>query len=79
MIGDLNQRPVPALLTQPRGKRGQPKKTWKMQVERESKSVGFEKKNAMNQARWRKGVREIAAGVNPAIPIHGDKPRSKLD
>ena len=50
-----------------------------MQVEKESKSVGLEKKDAMNQARWRKGVREIAAGVNPAIPIHGDKPRSKLD
>ena len=24
-----------------KGKRGQPKKTWKMQVEKESKSVGF--------------------------------------
>ena len=24
------------------------------------------------------GVREIAAGVNPATPIYGDKPGSKL-
>ena len=49
-----------------RGKENRrPKKTWKMQVEKESKSVGLEKKDAMNQARWRMGVREIAAGVNP--------------
>ena len=53
-------------------------KTWKMQVEKESKSVGLEKKDAMNQARWRMGVREIAAGVNPATPVYGDKPGSKL-
>ena len=44
-------------------KRGRPKKTWKTQVEKESKSVGLEKKDAMNQARWRVGVREIAARV----------------
>ena len=55
-------------------KRGRPKKTWKMQVEKESKSVGLEKKDAMNRARWRVGVREIAAGVNPATPVYGDKP-----
>ena len=49
-----------------RGKRkpGGPKKTWKMQVEKESKSVGLEKKDAMNQARRRMGVGEIAAGIN---------------
>ena len=35
---------------------GQPKKTWKMQVEKESK-------NAMNQVRWRVGVGEIAVRV----------------
>ena len=45
-------------------KRGRPKKTWKMQVEKESKRVG---------------VREMAAGVNPATPVYGDKPGSKLD
>ena len=64
-------------------KRGRPKKTWKKtwktQVEKESKSVGLEKKDAMNRARWRVGVIEIAAGVNPAIHVYGDKPGSKLD
>ena len=44
-------------------KRGQPKKTWKMQVEKVSKSIGLEKKDAMNRARWRVGVGEIAAKV----------------
>ena len=60
-------------------KRGRAKKTWKMQVEKESKSVGLEKKDATNRARWRVGVREIAAGVNPATLVCGDKPGSKLD
>ena len=41
-------------------KRGRPKKTWKTQVEKQSKSVGLEKKDAMNRARWRVGVRKIA-------------------
>ena len=54
-------------------KRGRPRKTWKMQVEKESKSVGLEKK-----ARWRVGVREIAAGVNPATPVYGDRTRIKI-
>ena len=31
--------------------------------EKESKSVGLEKKDAMNQARWRAGVGEIAVKV----------------
>ena len=44
-----------------------------MQVEKESKSVGLEKKDAMNRVRWRVGVREIAAGVDLATP------GSKLD
>jgi len=47
------------------------------QVEKGSKSIGLEKKDAMNRARWRVGVREIAAGVNLATPVYGDKPRSK--
>ena len=38
-------------------------------MEKESKRVGLEKKDAMNRARWRVGVREIAAGVNPATPF----------
>ena len=44
-------------------KRGQPKKTWKTQVEKESKSVGLEKEDTLNQARWRVGVEEIAVRV----------------
>ena len=35
---------------------GRPKKTWKTHVEKESKSVGLEKKDAMCRARWREGV-----------------------
>ena len=64
-----------------RGKRkpGRPKKTWKTQVEKESKSVGLEKKDAMKRARWRVGVREIAARVYLVTPVYGDKPGSKLD
>ena len=41
-------------------KQGRPKKIWEMQVE-ESKSVGLEKKDATNQARWRVEVGEITA------------------
>ena len=44
-------------------KRERPRKTWKMQVEKESKSVGLKKEDALNQARWRVGVGEIAARV----------------
>ena len=43
--------------------RGQPKKAWKTQVEKESKSVGLEKEDAVNRARWRVGVGEIAVRV----------------
>ena len=50
-----------------------------MQVEKESKSIGMEEKDAINRARWRVGVREIAAAVvNPATPVYGDKAGSKL-
>ena len=31
--------------------------------------MGLEKNDAMNRARCRVGVRDIAAGVNPAIPV----------
>ena len=44
-------------------KREQPKKMWKTQVEKESKSVGLKKKDAMNRARWRVRVGEIAVKV----------------
>ena len=57
-------------------------KTWKMQVEKASRSVGLEKEDALNQARWRVGVGEIAAidsRVNLATAIYGDKPGSKLE
>ena len=47
--------------------------------EEERERVGSEKKDAMNRARWRVGVREIAAGVNPGTPVYGDKRGSKLD
>ena len=41
-------------------KQGQPKKTWKTQVEKESKSVGLEKEDTLNRVRWRVRVGEIA-------------------
>ena len=44
-------------------KQGRPKKMWEMQVEKESKSVGLEKEDALNQARWRVGIGEIAIRV----------------
>ena len=34
-----------------------------MQVEKESKSVGLEKEDAMNRERWRVGVGKIASKV----------------
>ena len=36
---------------------------WKMQVEKESKSVGLEKEDAMNQVRWRVGIGDITVRV----------------
>ena len=48
-------------------------------MEKESKSVGSEKRDAMNRVRRRVRVREIAAGVNPTTRVYGDKPGSKLD
>ena len=44
-------------------KQGRSKKMWKTQVEKESKSFGLEKKEAMNRARWRVGFGEILAKV----------------
>ena len=40
-------------------KRGRPRKTWKMQVEKESRSFGLRKEDALNRARWRVGVGEL--------------------
>ena len=42
-------------------KQGRLKKTWIIQVEKESWSVGLKKEDALNRARWRVGVGEIAA------------------
>ena len=50
-------------------KQGRPRKTWKMQVEKESKSVGLKKEDALNQVEsgsWRDCCQ---SGVNPATPI----------
>ena len=44
-------------------KRGRPNNSWKTQVEKESKSFGLEKEDAMNRARWRVGVGETAVRV----------------
>ena len=44
-------------------KRGPPRKTWRSQVEKESKSVGLKKEDAKNQVRWRVVVGEIAGRV----------------
>ena len=41
---------------------------------KKSKSVGLEKEDAMNRARWGVGVREIATGVNPATPVYRINP-----
>ena len=40
-------------------KRGQPKKTWKKQVEEETEKIGLKKKDALNRAKWRDGVQAI--------------------
>ena len=39
------------------------RKTWRSQVQKESKSVGLKKEDAKNRARWRVGVGEIAGRV----------------
>ena len=45
-------------------KRGRSKKTWMTEVDKESKSVGLEEEDALNGARWRVGVGEIAVRVD---------------
>ena len=44
-------------------KRGRPKKAWKKQVEEETEKIGLKKKDALNRAKWRDGVRAIAEGI----------------
>ena len=38
------------------GKRGQPKKIWKKQVEEKAEKIGLKKEDALNQAKWRDGM-----------------------
>ena len=44
-------------------KRGRLKKTWKKQVEEETKNIGLKKEDAPNRDKWRDGVRAIAEGM----------------
>ena len=43
-------------------KRGRPKKTWKKQVEEETK-ISLKKEDALRRDKWRDGVRAIAQGM----------------
>ena len=44
-------------------KRGQLKKTWKKQVEKETEKIGLKKEDALNRDKWRDGVRAISEGM----------------
>ena len=46
-----------------KGKRERPKKTWKKQVEEETKKIGLKKQDTLNQAEWRDGMQAIAEGM----------------
>ena len=41
-------------------KRGRLKKSWKKQVEEETKKISLKKEDALNRDKWRDGVRAIA-------------------
>ena len=43
-----------------RRRRGRPRKTWMRQVEREIGKVGLRKEDALDRAKWRKGVKAIS-------------------
>ena len=43
-------------------------------MEKEGKSIGLEKKDAINRARWRVELERLLLEW-----VHGDKPGSKLD
>ena len=55
-------------------KRGRPKKTRRTQVEKESKSIGLKKENAMNRARWRVGEIAVKVGLIRPPPFKGINP-----
>ena len=63
-------------------KRGPPRKTWKMHVEKESshecwfEEAGCKESREMESGSWRDCCQ---SGVNPATPIYRDKPGSKLE
>ena len=44
-------------------KRGQPRKTWKKQVEEETEKIGLKKEDALRRDKWRDGVRAIAERI----------------
>ena len=44
-------------------KRGQPKKTWKKQVEEETERIGLKKGDALRRDKWRGRVQAIAEGM----------------
>ena len=54
-----------------RRKRGRPKRTWRKQVEEESRRVGLKKDDAQNRDGWRGGVRGIATKVRNGISLFG--------
>ena len=44
-------------------KQGQPKKTWKKQVEEETEKIGLKKEDALRRHKWRDRVQIIAEGM----------------
>ena len=49
-------------------KRGQPKQTWKRQVEESVKKIGLRVEEATERARWRVGVKAIAEVIRYIRP-----------
>ena len=56
--------------------RGQPRKTWKNQVEDDIRKIGLKKEDALNRSKWLKGVKMVISGMG--FILNGDKTRSKL-
>ena len=44
-------------------KQGRPRKTWRRQVEEKIRRIGLNKEDALNRARWRRGVELIMSGM----------------
>ena len=44
-------------------RRGQPRKTWKNQVEDGIRKIGLKKEDALNQSKWQKGVKMVMSGM----------------